>query len=131
MKMSNLATKKVLDITQQCYEEYKSRLIVLKPLHMFDENMSLKQFVELGLNDPDKKLNLQKEEKDKLQAYITSGVLDETEEVPDWEVAKEYEAELDKRLLKAIDDGILPKYTLTILKKKTRKYARKIIANNK
>ncbi len=125
MKMSKLATKKVLQITQDCFKEFESRLIVPKRV-----NQELKDFVELGLNDPEGKLNLSEQEKVKLQTYLDSGVLDEMEDTPDWEVAKEYEAELDKRLLQAIEDGILPKYTLTILKKKTRKYARRIKANS-
>lgn len=126
MKMSQQASEKVLKITQSLYEEWKDRLFVTKLVHQ-----EIKDMVLLGLNDPEKKLNLSEEEKAKLQSYLDSGVLEETEQVPDWGVAQEYEKELDKRLLEAIEKGDLPKYTLTFLKKKTRKYVRRNKSDNK
>lgn len=124
--MSEKASKKVLEITQSLYEEWKDKLFVTRLVHQ-----DIKDIVLLGLNDPDKKLNLSQSEKDKLQAYLDSGVLEEKEEVPDWEVAKEYEKALDAKLLEAIEKGDLPKYTLTFLKKKTRKYVRRNQSDNK
>lgn len=126
MKMSEKASKKVLQITQSMYEEWKDRLIVKRLIHQ-----EIKDMVLLGLNDPEGKLNLSQEEKNKLQSYLDSGVLEETEDAPDWEVAKEYEKALDAKLLEAIEKGELPKYTLTFLKKKTRKYVRRTTSDNK
>lgn len=124
--MSEKASKKVLQITQSLYEEWKDRLIVKKLIHQ-----EIKDMVLLGLNDPEGRLNLSQDEKDKLQSYLDSGVLEETEDAPDWEVAKEYEKALDVKLLEAIEKGDLPKYTLTFLKKKTRKYVRRNKSDNK
>lgn len=126
MKVSKKTTEKVLEITNQVYEGYKDKLFKKVLVHQ-----DIKDIVELGLNDPEKKLDLSDEEKAKLKSYLDSGVLDEEEDAPDWEVAQEYDKALDKALLKAIEDGELPKYTLQLLKKKTRKYVKRLKTNNK
>lgn len=125
-KISKGVEQKVLELTQSVYKEYEDRLFVEKLVHQ-----DLKDIVMIGLDDPEGKLNLSQHEKDKLQAYLDSGILEQTEKVPDWNIAKEYEAEIDKRLLEAIEKGVLPKYTLTFLKKKTRKYVRRNKGDNK
>jgi len=126
MKVSNKTKIKVLEITNTVYEQYKDKLYKTVFVHQ-----DLKDIITLGLEDPEKKVNLSEEERAKLQNYLDSGVLNETEEVPDWEVAKEYDQAIDKALEKAIEDGILPKYTTTLLKKKTRKYVKRLKTNNK
>lgn len=126
MKVSNKTKEKVLEITNTLYEQYKDRLFKTVLVHQ-----ELKDMVELGLKDPEKKLNLSDEEKQKLQNYLDSGILDETEEVPNWEVAKEYDTAIDNAIVKAIEKGEIPKYALTLLKKKTRKYAKRLKTDNK
>lgn len=125
MKVSNKTKEKVLEITNTVYEQYKDKLY--KTVLVYQD---LKDIITLGLEDPEKKVNLSDEEKAKLQTYLDSGVLEETEEVPDWEVAKEYDQSIDKALQEAIEKGILPKYTTKLLKKKTRKYAKRLKTNN-
>lgn len=126
MKVSNKTKEKVLEITNNLYEQYKDRLFKTVLVHQ-----DLKDIVELGLKDQEKKLNLSDEDKQKLQNYLDSGVLEETEEVPDWEVAKEYEAAIDQAITDAIEKGEIPKYALKLLKKKTRKYEKRLKTNNK
>jgi hypothetical protein len=129
--MSKRATEVVLKITQDLYKEWEHK--IMKRVFVHQELLDM---VNLGIKDPNKVLELDETRLKDLQNYKTYLESEKSnpskwEDVPDWEVAKEYEAELDKRLEEAIQKGELPKYTLTIIKKKTRKYARKLKGDSK
>lgn len=131
MKVSKAVQIKILKITNDCFKEFESKVI----LRVF-KNQDQLNMVNLGLEDPEKVLNLSEQEITKLKAFkvfLEEQKRDDSnfEDVPDWEQAKLYDEELDRILLKAIEDKELPKYTLTLLKKKTRKYVRRNKSNNK
>lgn len=131
MKVSKLVQQKILKITSDCFKEFESKVIKRVFTHQDQLNM-----VNLGLDDPEGILKLSEQELTKLRAFkvfLEEQKRDEKnfEDVPDWAEAKLYDEELDRRLLKAIENKELPKYTLTILKKKTRKYVRRNKSNNK
>lgn len=122
----NIKTK-VLEITNEVYKKYDARLIKKVPKYMDTESgLTLRNVAELGLQDP----NITEEEKEKLNHFINSGLLDETEDQVDEEVAKEYEKELELTLFNAVQDGILPKHLLKIIKENSV-YATKNKRNSK
>ena len=122
-KVSEEVTQTVLQITAKVFKDWQDRVILHKPKYRDKESgMSLKEMVEVALNHEGNT----PEDTKRYQDYLKTGILDETEEVVDQEAADLYVKELDKTLLEAIDKGILPKDSLPLLKKKTRKYVRKI-----
>ena len=126
-KVPEQVTQIVLKITAKVFKEWQDRVILHMPKYRDKESgMSLKEMVEVALNH---KGNTPEDIK-RYQDYLKTGILDETEEVVDQEAAAMYIKELDKTLLEAIDKGILPKDSLPLLKKKTRKYVRKIKGNS-
>ena len=126
-KVSEEVTQTVLQITAKVFKDWQDRVILHKPKYRDKESgMSLKEMVEVALNHEGNT----PEDTKRYQDYLKTGILDETEEVVDQEAADLYVKELDKTLLEAIDKGILPRDSLPLLKKKTRKYVRKIKGNS-
>ena len=122
-KVSDEVTRKVLEITAKVFKEWQDRVIIHLPKYRDNESgMSLRDMVEVAIkhegNTP--------EDIERYNNYIKTGILDETEEVVDQVSADLYIKDLDSRLLDAMDKGILPKDSLPLLKKKTRKYVRKV-----
>lgn len=112
MKIPYKVKAKVLEINKKVYEKYADRLMKKVPKHMDTESgLTLRYLAEMGLQDP----NVTDKDKEKLKYFIDSGLLDETEDQIDDEVAVEYEKELELTYFKAIREGILPKYLLKTL----------------
>ena len=125
--LSKTVIERVLMITKQVHKKYEGKLYKNVPKYRDPESgLSLRDFLEKAKESP----QAGPEELERIETYLNAGVIDELEEVVDEEVAKEYDKALDAALLEAIDKGILPKYALNYIKKKTRKYVRKLKANS-
>jgi hypothetical protein len=121
MKLSKSATEKTLAIVAEVMDKYKDRLYITVPLDRDpDSGMSVKDMLlEFQAEAPEKK-------KKEIQLALDTGVYDRTEEIIDESIAYLIDKEIDEKILECVEKKELPKLSATFLKKKTRKYVRKL-----
>jgi hypothetical protein len=120
--LSKKAQAYTLEIVSKVQKKYQNaELFVKVPLDRDPETgESVKEMFEKGLKEAKTR-----EEKEYFKTALKSGVWDRVEEVPNMEVWNKINEEIDAEITKAVESGELPKLSLQIIKKKTRKYVRK------